>query len=67
MEYNPEVMVRLPLAPTAPTKFLYLVVKLEELFLDNPWLEDYQEELVSALKQYGSYYPEEFDLKISIA
>lgn len=65
--YNPVVKVRFPLEPTAPSAFFYMETTFEELFIDNPWLKDYQEEIESALKQYGSYYPENYDLKISIA
>lgn len=63
--YNPIVQVRASLEPNAPARYIHVETTLEELFLDNPWMESLREDIRSMLQRTGVYWVDDHTVKIS--
>lgn len=65
MNYNPIVQVRASLEPNSPARYIHVETTLEELFLDNPWMESLREDIRSMLQRTGVYWVDDQTVKIS--
>lgn len=65
MNYNPIVQVRASLEPNSPARYIHVETTLEELFLDNPWMESLREDIRSMLQRTGVYWVDDNTVKIS--
>ena len=65
MNYNPIVQVRASLEPNSPARYIHVETTLEELFLDNPWMEVLREDIRSMLQRTGVYWVDDQTVKIT--
>ena len=65
MNYNPIVQVRASLEPNSPARYIHVETTLEELFLDNPWMESLREDIQSMLQRTGVYWVDDQTVKIT--
>ena len=65
MNYNPIVQVRASLEPNSPARYIHVETTLEELFLDNPWMESLHEDIRSMLQRTGVYWVDDQTVKIT--
>lgn len=65
MNYNPIVQVRASLEPNSPARYIHVETTLEELFLDNPWMEVLREDVQSMLQRTGVYWVDDQTVKIT--
>jgi len=65
LSYNPIVQVRASLEPNSPARYIHVETTLEELFLDNPWMESLREDIRSMLQRTGVYWVDDNTVKIS--
>lgn len=64
-DYNPIVQVRASLEPNSPARYIHVETTLEELFLDNPWMEGLHEDIRSMLQRTGVYWVDDHTVKIT--
>lgn len=64
--YNPIVVVRFTLSPVGKSKMFKVETTFDELFLDNPWLENLRAEITDSLQKFGSYWDIDESLEIKV-
>ena len=65
IDYNPIVQVRITLEPNSSARYIHVETTLEELFLDNPWMESLREDIRSMLQRTGVYWVDDQTVKIT--
>ena len=64
--YNPIVTVRFTLSPVGRGKMFKVETTFDELFLDNPWLENLRAEITDSLQKFDSYWDIDESLEIAV-